>query len=150
MSFELEADEALPDGIQRIAEKELELIRELLGAHTKDSRDDAVYESRRGRSRRPAQAVTPGRLRRTARRRAALQCLDPSAPVLARRRDPGLQPGLETTAMPSTVAFYLSEDDVTTLELGGEELVRLNLRLPEGIDAAGLVVIAVADFFNDA
>jgi len=57
--------------------------------------------------------------------------------------------------MPSTVAFYLSEDDVldeddvTTLELGGEELVRLNLRLPEGIDAAGLVVIAVVDFFND-
>ena len=156
MSFELEADEALPVGIQRIAEKELELIRELLGAHTKYSRDDAVYESRRGRSRRPAQAVTPGRLRRTARRRAAMQGLDPSAPVLARRRDPGLQPGLETTAMPSTVAFYLSEDDVldeddvTTLELGGEELVRLNLRLPEGIDAAGLVVICVADFFNDA
>ena len=71
-------------------------------------------------------------------------------------------PGLETTAVPSTVAFYLSEDDtldeddtflgyesVKTLELGGEELVRLNLRLPEGTDAAGLVVIAVVDFFND-
>jgi CARDB len=71
-------------------------------------------------------------------------------------------PGLETTAVPSTVAFYLSVDDVLdendtflayasvkTLELGGEELVRLNVRLPEGIDAAGLVVIAVVDFFND-
>ena len=71
-------------------------------------------------------------------------------------------PGLETTAVPSTVAFYLSEDgeldendtflgyeSVKALELGGEELVRLNIRLPEGIDAAGLVVIAVVDFFND-
>ena len=58
MSFELKADEALRDGIQRIAEKELEQIRKLLGAHTKDSRDDIVHESRRGRARRPARAVT--------------------------------------------------------------------------------------------
>jgi hypothetical protein len=60
------------------------------------------------------------------------------------------------TALPSTVAFYLSEDDVLdeddaflgyesvkTLELAGEEPVPLNLRLPASIDAAGLGVIAV-------
>jgi uncharacterized delta-60 repeat protein len=71
-------------------------------------------------------------------------------------------PGLETTAVPSTVAFYLSVDDVLdendaflgyasvkALEIAGEETVRLNVRLPEGFDAAGLVVIAVVDFFGD-
>jgi uncharacterized delta-60 repeat protein len=71
-------------------------------------------------------------------------------------------PGLETTAVPSTVAFYLSVDDeldendaflayvsVKELALAGEETVRLNVRLPEGIDAAGFVVIAAVDFFND-
>ena len=35
------------------------------------------------------------------------------------------------------------------IQVMDEELVRLNVRLPEGIDAAGLVVIAVVDFFND-
>jgi hypothetical protein len=44
---------------------------------------------------------------------------------------------------------FLGYESVRTLEPGGEELVRLDLRLPAGIDAAGLVVIAVVDFFND-
>ena len=54
------------------------------------------------------------------------------------------------TALPSTVAFYLSEDDVLdegdafvgnesvkTLELAGEEPVPLNLRLPASIARPG-------------
>jgi CHAD domain-containing protein len=47
MSFELKADESLPDGIRRIAKKELEQIREYMEGRTKDSRDDIVHESRK-------------------------------------------------------------------------------------------------------
>src|SRR4029450_1827741 len=47
MSFELKADESLPDGIRRIAKKELEQIREEREGRTKDSRDDIVHESRK-------------------------------------------------------------------------------------------------------
>jgi CHAD domain-containing protein len=47
MSFELKADESLPDGIRRIVKKELEQIREYTEGRTKDSRDDIVHESRK-------------------------------------------------------------------------------------------------------
>jgi len=47
MSFELKADESLPDGIRRLAKKELEQVREYMEGHTKDSRDDIVHESRK-------------------------------------------------------------------------------------------------------
>jgi CHAD domain-containing protein len=47
MSFELKADESLPDGIRRIVKKELEQIREYMEGRTKDSRDDMVHESRK-------------------------------------------------------------------------------------------------------
>jgi CHAD domain-containing protein len=48
MSFELKADESLPHGIHRMALKELEQIREFVGGHSKDSRDDIVHEARKG------------------------------------------------------------------------------------------------------
>jgi hypothetical protein len=44
---------------------------------------------------------------------------------------------------------FLGYESVKTLELAGEEPVPLDLRLPASIDAAGLVVITVVDFFND-
>jgi hypothetical protein len=47
MSFELKADESLPDGMRRIVKKELEQIREYMEGRTKDSRDDIVHESRK-------------------------------------------------------------------------------------------------------
>ena len=71
-------------------------------------------------------------------------------------------PGTETTAVPSAVAFYLSEDQiwdendsflaieqVPALDVGGEAIVRVNLKLPEGASAAGAFIIAVVDFYDD-
>jgi uncharacterized delta-60 repeat protein len=70
-------------------------------------------------------------------------------------------PGEEATAVPSQVAFYLSEDEVldendvflTTAKVraqdpGDDQLVNLNIKLPVG-DAAGAFVIAVVDYLND-
>jgi uncharacterized delta-60 repeat protein len=71
-------------------------------------------------------------------------------------------PGGETTAVASQVAFYLSEDqaldegdvflayeEAGALEAGAETFVKLKTKLPEESDAAGFYVIAVVDFFND-
>ena len=71
-------------------------------------------------------------------------------------------PGAETTAVPSAVAFFLSKDliwdendsflaveQVPVLGLGGEAIVRVNLKLPEGANAAGAFIIAVVDFYDD-
>jgi uncharacterized delta-60 repeat protein len=71
-------------------------------------------------------------------------------------------PGVETTAVPSAVAFFVSEDpnwdendsflaieQVPALEAGGEAIVRVNLKLPEGVSAAGAFIIAVVDFYDD-
>ena len=71
-------------------------------------------------------------------------------------------PGAETTAVPSAVAFFLSEDQiwdendsflaieqVPPLAVGGEVTVRLNLKLPEGVSVAGAFIIAVVDFYDD-
>lgn len=71
-------------------------------------------------------------------------------------------PGGETTAVPSQVALFLSEDDVldendsflTTekvkaLEAGEETIVRVNLKLPDGANAAGSFIISVVDFYDD-
>src|SRR5262245_49986710 len=44
MSFELRIDEALPDGIHRIAEK----VRECVDGSSKASRDEMVHEARKG------------------------------------------------------------------------------------------------------
>jgi uncharacterized delta-60 repeat protein len=70
-------------------------------------------------------------------------------------------PGEESTAVPSRVAFYLSEDEVldendaflTTAKVraqdpGDDQLVNLNVKLPVG-DVAGAFVIAVVDYLND-
>jgi uncharacterized delta-60 repeat protein len=71
-------------------------------------------------------------------------------------------PGTETTAVPSVVAFYLSADDaldegdtflgtedVRALEAGDEDIVKLHLKLADGANASGLHVIAVVDFYDD-
>jgi hypothetical protein len=71
-------------------------------------------------------------------------------------------PGAETTAVPSAVALFLSEDQVwdeddsflaieqvPALDMGGEAIVRVNLKLPEGASAAGAFIIAVVDFYDD-
>lgn len=71
-------------------------------------------------------------------------------------------PGTETTAVSSAVAFYLSDDpiwdendsflaieQVPALDAGGESIVRVNLKLPDGASAAGAFVIAVVDFYDD-
>ena len=71
-------------------------------------------------------------------------------------------PGAETTAVPSAVAFYLSEDQIwdendsflaieraPALDVGGEAIARLNLKLPEGASVAGAFIIAVVDFYDD-
>jgi uncharacterized delta-60 repeat protein len=71
-------------------------------------------------------------------------------------------PGTETTAVPSVVAFYLSADDVLdegdtflgtedvrALEAGDEDIVKLHLKLADGANASGLHVIAVVDFYDD-
>jgi|SRR5688572_23165063 hypothetical protein len=71
-------------------------------------------------------------------------------------------PGGETTAVPSQVALFLSEDDVldendsflTTekvkaLEAGEETIVRVNLKLPDGANTSGSFIIAVVDFYDD-
>jgi uncharacterized delta-60 repeat protein len=70
-------------------------------------------------------------------------------------------PGTETTAVSSVVAFFLSADDVWdegdvflgtedvgALDTLAEEIVDLHLKLPDGADASGLRVIAVVDFFD--
>ena len=70
-------------------------------------------------------------------------------------------PGMEATAVPSVVAFFLSADDVwddadiyldrvdvRELEILDEELVRLHVKLADGVDATGLRVIAVVDFLD--
>jgi hypothetical protein len=64
--------------------------------------------------------------------------------------------------VPSAVAFFVSEDpnwdendsflaieQVPALEAGGEAIVRVNLKLPEGVSAAGAFIIAVVDFYDD-
>ena len=69
-------------------------------------------------------------------------------------------PGTESTLVRSTVAFYLSDDavlddgdtfltteSVAALAAGGDDVVRLNVRL--GGSAAGRFVIGVVDAFND-
>jgi len=48
MSFELRIDEALPDGIHRIAKKEIEKVRECVDGSSKASRDEMVHEARKG------------------------------------------------------------------------------------------------------
>jgi hypothetical protein len=71
-------------------------------------------------------------------------------------------PGSETTALPTQVAFFLSSDEVldeedsflTTekvkaLDAGEEVKVKLNVKLPDGASAAGAFIIAVVDFFDD-
>ena len=71
-------------------------------------------------------------------------------------------PGNETTAVGSEVAFFLSDDEVldesdaflTTekvkaLAVGAETIVRVNLKLPDGANAAGSFIIAVVDFYDD-
>ena len=71
-------------------------------------------------------------------------------------------PGAETTAVPSAVAFFLSEDQiwdesdfllaieqVPVLDLGGDAVVKVNLKLPGGVKAAGSFIIAVVDFYDD-
>ncbi len=70
-------------------------------------------------------------------------------------------PGTETTAVPTLVAFYLSNDDILdendtflkTVEIedldGGETLdIKFRAKLDEGQDASGQFVIAVLDFLN--
>ena len=70
-------------------------------------------------------------------------------------------PGTETSAVSSVVAFFLSEDDVwdegdaflgtenvRSLDALAEQIVELQLKLPDGADAAGFRVIAVVDFFD--
>ena len=70
-------------------------------------------------------------------------------------------PGTETTAVPSVVAFFLSADDVWDdgdVYLGREEvralgaldqeLVELHWKLADGVDATGFRVIAVVDFLD--
>ncbi len=70
-------------------------------------------------------------------------------------------PGTEATAVSSVVAFYLSADDVwddadvyldradvRALGVLDEELVRLHVKLPDGVDATGLRIIAVVDFLD--
>ncbi len=70
-------------------------------------------------------------------------------------------PGTETTAVSSVVAFFLSEDDVwdegdaflgtenvRALDALAEQIVELQLKLPDGADATGFRVIAVVDFFD--
>ena len=70
-------------------------------------------------------------------------------------------PGTETTAVASVVGFFLSADDVwdegdvfigteevRALDALDEEVLPLHLKLPEGIDAAGLRVIAIVDFYD--
>ncbi|HMB33264.1 MAG TPA: CHAD domain-containing protein [Methylomirabilota bacterium] len=47
MSFELRIDEALPDGIHRIAKKEIEKVRECVDGSSKASRDEMVHEARK-------------------------------------------------------------------------------------------------------
>jgi CHAD domain-containing protein len=47
MSFELKIDEALPDGIRRIAKKEIEKVRECVDGSSKASRDELVHEARK-------------------------------------------------------------------------------------------------------
>jgi len=71
-------------------------------------------------------------------------------------------PGNETTAVASEVAFFLSADDVLdeddvflttehvpTLAVGEDTLVKLNLKLGDGADVAGLFLIASVDFYDD-
>jgi uncharacterized delta-60 repeat protein len=71
-------------------------------------------------------------------------------------------PGNETTAVASQVAFFLSEDNaldesdafltsekVKALDVGAETIVRINLKVPDGANAAGSVIIAVVDFYDD-
>ena len=71
-------------------------------------------------------------------------------------------PGGETTAVSSQVAFFLSEDEVLdendaflstekvkALEAGEETVVRMNLKVPDGASAAGSFIIAVVDFYDD-
>src|SRR5262245_17833808 len=48
MSFELRIDEALPNGIHRIAKKEIEKVRECVDGSSKASRDEMVHEARKG------------------------------------------------------------------------------------------------------
>jgi hypothetical protein len=71
-------------------------------------------------------------------------------------------PGTETTAVPSQVGFFLSEDDaldendsflttekVKALAAGEENIVKLNLKLPDGASADGSFIIALVDFYDD-
>jgi len=73
-------------------------------------------------------------------------------------------PGSESTAVASQVAFFLSEDEaldesdsfltieqVPALDAGEESIVelRIKLELPDGEDDAGFFVVAVVDFFDD-
>ena len=75
-------------------------------------------------------------------------------------------PGAETTAVASQVAFFLSEDEaldesdsfltierVPALGAGEESIVELKVKLerelPDGEDDAGFFVLAVVDFFDD-
>jgi hypothetical protein len=43
---------------------------------------------------------------------------------------------------------FLTTESVRTLEVGGDDAVRLNLRMADGVNAAGRFVIAVVDAFN--
>ena len=75
-------------------------------------------------------------------------------------------PGAETTAVASQVAFFLSEDEaldesdsfltierVPALGVGEESIVELKVKLerelPDGQDDAGFFVLGVVDFFDD-
>jgi len=48
MSFELKVDETLPDGLHRIAKKEMEKVCECMDGSSKGSRDEMVHEARKG------------------------------------------------------------------------------------------------------
>ncbi len=71
-------------------------------------------------------------------------------------------PGAEGTAVPSVVAFYLSEDlvldetdtfltteKVRALDAGEERVVKLKVKLPGVDDLAGAIVIAVLDHLDN-
>ena len=71
-------------------------------------------------------------------------------------------PGIESTAVPSVVAFYLSEDDrldegdrfltteeIPAVEAGEERVVRLKVKLHGVDDVSGVFVIAVLDYLDN-
>ena len=71
-------------------------------------------------------------------------------------------PGEESTVVRSAVAFFVSDDaiwdendsflateQVPDLDAGGDVIVRVNIKLPEGLSAAGAFIIAIVDFYDD-